>query len=201
MIGIKKTSYALFAIVPLLLAGITGSVSATTIETYEPKDVEDALLALQPYMVVGDDKITKLDVKAAKKAGIDKDQIKIVKKFIKYQNQLIAKLSSTETSRDVSSVEFEAPEFDRFFKKIVKQGFTQNQITTSGWCNWWGPHPQPSTNYVGSYTSAQAAINALPSSYDEVEDYAAAFTHDYHDWISAYSCADGIFRYQTTKKY
>ena len=65
-------------------------------------------------------------------------------------------------------------------------------------CNVDGSYSQPSTNYVGSYSTVQDAINSLPSRYNKITAYAAAFTHNYTDWVTAYGCTDGVFRYQTS---
>lgn len=202
-------AYALFAMVPLLLAGFGGSAFASTQSTsYSADAVDDAFGALKPYVTVNDKQIAKIDVSKAKANGISNEAIEIGQDYIRIQNKMIQDIHDDPTKKMQISDE-DSDKFKKFFDKIRHQGLKDRTIQTNFLesviplayathaCDYDGPHDQPSTDFTGSYSSAQAGINDLPSSFDEVSWYASAFTYDYHDWILAYGCADGIFRYQT----
>lgn len=186
-------SYALFAMVPLLLAGFGGSAFAAP-TSYSADAVDAAFNAIKPYVTIDDKQIVNIDVKKAIANGVSGKYIKISQEFLEMQNKMIQDINDDPTAKMTVSNEDQG-KFSEFFDKVKNKGL--DDVTTLA-CNYNGPHNQPSTNYSGDYSSAQAGIDDLPSSYDEVSWYASAFVHDYHDWIVAYGCADGVFRYQTS---
>lgn len=185
-------SYALFAMVPLLLAGFGGSAFAAP-TSYSADEIENAFDAIAPYVTVSDKKISKLDIASAKKGGVSKDAIKIGLEAILMQNNMVRNMYNDSTEKMTVS-KADLNKFSEFFDKVKNNGLGSVNAMS---CNYNGPHPQPDTDYTGSYNTVQAAIDDLPSSYDEVSWYAAAFDDDWHDWVSAYGCADGVFRYQS----
>lgn len=185
-------SYALFAMVPLLLAGFGGIAFAASQSTsYSADTVEDALNAVGPYVTTNDNKLSKIDVAEAKKNRVSNVDIKIGIEYLTLQNKVIRDIHNDS----VGKMTADQNRFTGFFDTVRDTGLSS--VTTLS-CNYNGPHSQPSTIYTGSYSTVQAAINDLPNSYDEVSGYAAAFDDDWHDWVSAYGCADGIFRYQSS---
>jgi len=212
MTNVKNTTkaYALFAIVPLLLVGFGGNAFAVPqSNSYSASEVEYALEALTPYVTINDKKIAKIDVSEAKANGVSNEYLKIVQEYLKLQNKMIQDVHDDPTKKMKVSKEGKE-KFTKFHEKVRKEGFKDKTVQTSfldsllplayatHLCNVDGPHSQPDVKYTGSYATVQAAINALPSSYHKVEEYASAFEHDYADWVSAYFCADGVFRYQVS---
>ena len=125
------------------------------------------------------------------------------------QNKMIQDIHDDPTKKMKVSDEGKE-KFKKFFDKVRYEGLKDRTIKTSflesviplayatHLCNYNGPHPQPSVTATGSYTDRTAAINALSSGYSQVASHASYnYPDDYHDWVSAYLCADGIFRYQT----
>ena len=210
MKNVKTKAYALLAVVPLLMAGFGGNVFATpqSVE-YTITEVEDALASLQPHVTIDEKKIGKIDVKKARANGLDEKTIKIGKEYLQYQNAMIKEIHENPDKKMKISDEGKK-KFKKFNDKVRKEGFKDRTIKirfldyvlplayADHKCNVDGPHPQPDSKYVGNYSTAQAAIDALPNTYEKVSEYAAAFEHDYHDWVIAYNCFDGVFRYQTS---
>lgn len=125
------------------------------------------------------------------------------------QNKMIQDIIDDPIKRMQVSDE-DSDKFKKFFDKVRYQGLKDRTIKTSFLesviplayathaCNYNGPHNQPSVTTTGSYTDRTAAINALSSGYSQVPLWASYnYPDDYHDWVAAYGCADGIFRYQT----
>ena len=203
-------AYALFAMVPLLLAGFGGNAFAVPQSTsYSADAVDDALNALNPYVTVNDNQIAKIDVSKAKANGVSKEAIKIGQEYLKFQNKMIQDIHDDPTKKMKVSEEGKE-KFRKYFDKVKTVGLKDRTIKTgfldyviplayaSHGCNYNGPHPQPTVTETGSYTDRTAAINALSSGYNQVPDYASSNEpDDFADWIIAYNCFDGIFRYQT----
>ena len=188
-------SYALFAMVPLLLAGFGGNAFAAPESTsYSAEAVNDAFDAIKPYVTINDEKIASIDVREATKKGISNEDIKNSKEFLRMQNKMIQDIHDNPEAKMVISNE-DQEKFSKFF-----DGVRNNEVgdVTIASCNYNGPHDQPDVTTTGSYSSRTAAVDALSSGYNQVPAYASGnHPDDYADWVSAYGCADGIFRYQT----
>ena len=202
LVSSKSTkTYAILAIIPLMLIGFGRNIFATPQPTsYSVDAIDDAL---KPYVTINEKHKAKIDISKAKANGVSKADIIIGLSYIKMQNKMIQDIHEDPTKK--SKISNEAKE--KFFEKIRYQGLKDRTIKVSflesviplayaaHLCNYDGPHNQPAV--TGSYTNRTAAINALSSGYSQVPFHASQnYPNDYHDWIVAYGCADGVFRYQ-----
>ena len=175
---------------------------------YDENKVEDALIAMTPYVIINEDKSAKMLLKEAKANGVSKEDIKIAKDYVKMINKLAKQLKDNPQKQSKIDNE-DKVKFNKFFDKIKNKGgknkaiendTTLSYILPSAYaaCNVWGPHNQPGTTYDTGYTSRSAALASLPSGFNQVPDWASHnFPDDYADWIVSYGCADGVFRIQS----
>ena len=212
---ITKTSkaYALIAIVPLLLVGFQGNALASHSSSYDGDEVDDALNSMESYVTINNKKIAKIDKSQAKADGISKKEIKIVSEFIKMQNKMINKIHDDPNAK-LKMDDKEKEKFKKFFEKAKKGELkNRNEINLISWFDFLlptvsaadvcggseqNPHPAATYSVTGSYATFQAGVAALPSTYHQVPSYASENSgYDYADWVTAYGCADGVFREQT----
>ena len=208
MNSLMKKTLTMLSMIPLLVVGFgSTSFAEDTTDEYSAKETVSAFDAVEPYVTLDENKIVKLDVSVAKRNGVSNEAIKVAKEYMRIQNKMLQDVYD-DPAKKLKVSDADKKKFKKFHDKVKNEGikkfpilpsyfnFLLPAVDASG-CNFNGPHPQPDVEYTGSYTTAQAGVDALPSGYDKVTWYAASFTHDYHDWVQAYGCADGIFRYQS----
>ena len=206
----KITTYALFAIVPLLLSGIgIQQTFASNADPYSADSVANSLDVVAPYITINDKKIVKLDVKEAKANGVSKEDIKIAKEYMRIQNKMIQNIHDNPKN-NMKVDDAQKDKFKQYHEKTRNVG-TENDVSNSHYLNFILPtadashnscqtsnHPGATHTTTGSYSSRTAAINALASGYNQVPDYATLNEpDDFADWVVAYNCFDGVFRDQT----
>ena len=178
--------------------------------SYDADTVDNAFDKLQPYVKVDSMKKASIDTTTAKKNGIDDKSIQIVQEYIDMQNKFIQDILDNPDKQ--ATIDEERKEkFKDFFNKVKYVGlqnrdahhthyldFILPQAFATHLCNYGGPHPQPGLSFTGNYSDRAAAVNALGSGYSQVPDHASHHEpDDFHDLVSAYFCANGVFRYQT----
>lgn len=206
--------YAILAIVPLLLAGFGGNAYAIPQSTsYSAEVVDDVLYELKPYVTVNDKKIAKLDVFKAMKNGISNGSIIIGFEFIKMQNKMIQDIHDNPDAK-MKIDKKDIDKFKKFFEKAQKGelkkrnaikflsflDFILPTVLAEDVCGGSedNPHPKATYTVTGSYDTFQDGKAALSSGYSQVPGYASENSgYDFADWVTAYGCADGVFRDQT----
>lgn len=204
-------SFAILAMIPLMLSGFNGQAFAQqNPQSYDENIVEEALIEMDPYVTIDEKKFAKIQMKQAKDNGISQEKINIAKDYVKMINKM-AKDHQDDSKKKIKISDEDKSKFGKFFDKIKNQGGSKAKIVKTGTfldyilpyayaipCNVWGPHNQPSTTYSGEYATRSAAVSSLSSGYNLVPDYASHNDgDDYADWVSAYFCANGVFRIQS----
>lgn len=180
---------------------------------YAAQDIQDAMQKANSYMSITDNIVT-FDKKSAKQT-MSMHEIKIMKDFVKMQNDYVQKVKDNPNKKH----KFDSEIKDKFseFKKQVKAN--KNKIKGveyfSQWIlpevfawtsvcggSWDEPHDEYSKKTIGTYSSeTSAATAALNLGYHQVSVYAsnplAYFeTVDMGKFTTEYGCNNGVFRDQ-----
>jgi len=157
----KKTQTILFAsLIAAMILPFSGmnTADAKEIEGYEVMDIASASTAIEPYATINEDGSVTID-KSNAKQNLSKQDFKIAKDYLKYQNHLVKQLRDTPDKKPVHD-EYSEMKFSKLANHIKdkKAGNQSSVIETIGnmfvpnaYAAWgdvcgqspWNPLPQP----------------------------------------------------------
>jgi len=196
----KNAKTILFAgLIAAMILPFSGMQFAEAKETegYEVTNIESALKAIEPYATINEDGSVTIDTDNAVK-NISKQDLKIAKDYLNYQNHLVKQMRDTSDKKLVHD-EYSEKKFSKLFKHIqdVKSG---ESIGNNAWgdvCGQspWNPLPNPPVYLETGLPTASSYL--ISQGYHQVAIYATGdYGNDYQKNVSAYGCYSDEMRQQ-----
>jgi len=209
----KKTQTILFAsLIAAMILPFSGmnNAQAEETESYDVLDIASALTSIEPYVTINENGSVTID-KVNAKQNLSKNDYKIAKDYLKYQNNLVKQLRDVPDKKSVSD-EYSEKKFAKLFKHIKdrKAGKQATVTETIGnifvpkaYATWgdvcgqspWNPLPQPTAYLKTGLPTASSYL--ISQGYHQVAVYATTqYGNDYQKNVSAYGCYSDEMRQQ-----
>lgn len=156
------------------------------------------------YITVSEDRTVHLNIDDARKGGLDKEAIDLVKDYIKLQNQSVKELARGKSNPSANKEMFDR--FRPFFSRVATKGLGDipasagfSTMTDACGGSSDNPHPCPARINSGIYFFTRAGVEThlLNNGYHKTAGYACGDSpDDYSKVVSAFNCNGGPFRKQ-----
>lgn len=160
--------------------------------------------ASTPYVTVQKDHTLHFNIAEARKSGLDKVAIDLIKEYIRLHNQSMKELAQGKATTGVDGEMF--ARFEPFFRRVATKGLGDipapaNVTIAADACggSQSNPHPCPPRLEVGLYWNSRDAVAQYlrNQGFHQTAGYASNYNgDDYSKVVSAYGCSGGPFRIQ-----